>query len=231
VILDSENLTGQLAAAAPEIAEQVTRQRPDLREVIERQVREPLERAVRRMDRTQPVLLKYRATLEESLSSDREDWVERAQGSYQRLTRLLVGPNLLEVAETLPPSRFPGYWIEASESVTGALADCQNANLPDSQETREQWALTLANDDSRDGWVEVVFLSSKGNPFRGYFPDRGDLREMVRWQERPATYLDTHLWAEVGLPQLVKRAAGSPARQHLESVVWSLRDYEKSGFP
>lgn len=240
VILDSDNLTGQLAKDTAATAEQANLKQPDLRRIIEQQVLTSIEHAVRMMDQAQLILPQFRTALEAVLVRWGAEGAERANWSsrvFQRLTRLLVGLNLLNIGETLPPTMFPGYWRGGGEAVGKALAETRNEGLSYCpQDKMEQWVLTLRSADGRYGWFEVVFESSKGNHFRGYFPDRGDLREMAqRYHARPEEYIDSYWWADFGLPQLLTRAARLAARfsdsRYLESIVWTLADYESSGVP
>ena len=91
VILDSDNLIGQLAEDTPVMAEQASQKRPDLQKSFEQQCRKYLDRAVRMMDQAQLALPRYRAALEAILVRWGVERAERVAGPFQRLLHLSWG--------------------------------------------------------------------------------------------------------------------------------------------
>lgn len=234
VIWDSSDLTGQLLSKIPESVRLATEQQPDLRSSIELQVSGSLKRGIRLIDRAQQFLPRFRNAIESTLQRYGSQLVERSIGPWQRMTRLITGIQLLEVAQVLHPEFSPEYWEEGGESISNALRDyqaCVRHGPPDAH----MWALRYRGDEARNGWLDVYFIPRDGLDFRGLIPKTEYVSLAVQCRERPASFLDPWHWADFGIPQLFRQAVVLADRfdeiGYLDSIVWNLDDYTKSSPP
>ncbi len=236
VILDSDDVTGQLLDRIPAVLDR-TKAEPHVRRAVETQVRDTLNLAVRLMDRAQPGLVLFRRLVDAGLAGfGPRQKTERTEATWQRLARLLAGVELLDAAVTFPPEWNQDFWVGAAPGMAACYAAARRADTPFwSSEQEAAWALTHRGDEGENGWTEVALDASVQSDFRGYFPTTADITEMVNSHLRPTGYVDESVWAEFGLPQLVARAVHYRVEAldntWIDKAGWSLADYEYSGRP
>ncbi len=226
VILDTDDLIGRLLDATGEAVLKATAATPMARSSIEQAVRGSLESCARLMDRAQPLLPRFRQALEDALSAYGPKRVQRSMAAWQRMIRLLVGRNLLQIASRLLPGLHPTYWGAG----TAAMAEAQSQVA--TMNNTALWALTYRGDEAPRGWLEVSFTSGNGEEFRGYIPKSQNIALSAQVGEPPAGFLEPYQWADFGLPQVVSRAVVLADRfgddAFTASIAWNLEEYTHS---
>lgn len=236
VILDVDDYSGQLMDLIPDTVAQATENQPELRNVIESQVRKPLERCIREMDRAQPLLPGFRAAVENALQRYGPDRVKRSIAPWQRMTRLLIGTELFAIESTLPASVFPQYWVQAGPSVDAEVKKVKSLSSSHASQTSSSiWALEYIGNEATDGWIDVYFQAVQGDDFRGYIPKTQFVVDAVRFRDSPVSFFEPYQWADFGLPQLFKRALMLADRfsddSFVHSIAWDLSEYESASPP
>lgn len=235
VILDADDYSGELLGSTSTIVEQATKEQPELKAAIEAQVRRPLERCIRGMDRTQPLLPRFRSAVQQALQRYGPDRPDRSMAPWQRMARLMVGTEWLTIASTLPASTFPEYWNFAAISIDNEFKKLRSIPPHPSHNGLSIWALEWDGDEAVDGWLDVYFQTAEGDDFRGYIPKTQFIADAIQVRERPESFFEPYQWADFGLPQLLQRAVLLADRfsedAFVDAMAWNLSEYQSAGPP